>query len=400
MSAPHVLYVGGEDHELRLSFLLAMRDRGFRVSAAGSGDPASFLRAGIAFYPFHFTRFMSPLADWRSIQALARLLDELRPDVAQGYDTKPCLMLPMAARLASNNTRVIRTICGRAWVYSPGSMLAWSLRPIYRGLHRLASRFTAATVFEIADDKNFFETCHMAGRNGVVIPAGGGGVDVEGVEKALATSPSRDEMRRQLGMESSEIVITVSRMTRQKGILTLLAAAQIVNRARPGVRFLLVGPRESEGPLAIGSQEIEAHKPYVVALGPRSDVPALLRAADVFAFPTEYREGVPRALLEAAFVGLPIVTTSMPGCCAVIKDGWNGRVVPPHAPERLAHQILALLANKRDAAAFAENGADLVRRTFSLGAIADSHDALYSRILGEMGADESLAREASPQLGA
>jgi len=72
-----------------------------------------------------------------------------------------------------------------------------------------------------------------------------------------------------------------------------------------------VGPRESEGPFAVTQAEIERHAPYVLAIGPRSDVPALLGVADVFAFPTEYLEGVPRALLEAAVAGRPIVTTRM-----------------------------------------------------------------------------------------
>src|SRR3954452_25564229 len=119
MSA-HVLYIGGEDHALRLPFLRAMQRRGFRVSAAGSGSAEPFVKASIPFYPFPFSRRVSPVADVRSVRALARLLDELRPDLAQAYDTKPCLMLPVAARLSGGRTQAIRTICGRGRIYSPG----------------------------------------------------------------------------------------------------------------------------------------------------------------------------------------------------------------------------------------------------------------------------------------
>ena len=157
-----------------------------------------------------------------------------------------------------------------------------------------------------------------------MIPAGGGGVDVEGFERALANSQGAGQLRGELGVGTSEVVITISRMTRQKGIPALLKAAELVHRVRPDVSFLLVGPRESEGPLAVSQTEIDKHAPYVIALGPRSDVPALLRLADVFAFPTEYREGVPRVLLEAALAGVPTVSTSMPGCCEVIRDGSTG----------------------------------------------------------------------------
>jgi glycosyltransferase involved in cell wall biosynthesis len=394
MSA-HVLYIGGEDHALRLPFLRAMQDRGFRVSAAGSGSAEPFGKASIPFYPFEFSRRVSPVADVRSVRALARLLDELRPDLAQGYDTKPCLMLPIAARLSGGRTQTIRTICGRGRIYSPGSLVAVAVRPVYCTWHRLAAQSTAATVFEIDDDRRIFESHRMAGANGVVIPAGGGGVDVEGFEAALACSPSRAAMRESLGLASAEIVITVSRMTRQKGIPRLLEAADIVHRERPGVRFLLVGPRESEGSQAVSAQEIEARTPYVVATGPRLDVPALLRAADVFAFPTEFGEGVPRALLEAALAGAPIVATNMPGCRAVLGDGENGLLTPPRSPEKLAHAILDCLADPEAARARAARADESARRLYSLSAIADNHASLYASLL--RGGGDSIGAPVSAQ---
>ena len=60
MLTPHVLYVGGSDHHLRIPFILAVRDCGFRVTAAGSGDCTPFDKVGIDFHPFRFERFMNP----------------------------------------------------------------------------------------------------------------------------------------------------------------------------------------------------------------------------------------------------------------------------------------------------------------------------------------------------
>jgi glycosyltransferase involved in cell wall biosynthesis len=170
-------------------------------------------------------------------------------------------------------------------------------------------------------------------------------------------------------------------MTREKGIPTLLKAAALVHRAHPDVRFLLVGPRESEGPHAITQAEVDQHAPYVVATGPRSDIPALLRLADVFAFPTEFREGVPRVLLEAALAALPIVSTNMPGCCEVIRDGWSGLLVPPHAPDRLAAAIIDLLRDRRTAGIMAGHLEQLVAQKFSLRTIVARHVALYGQLL-------------------
>lgn len=379
---PHLLYVGGEDHHLRIPFMLAVRNCGFRVTAAGSGDCAPFSKVDIDFCPFHFDRFMNPFSDWMALKTLSTILRDVRPDVAQGFDTKPCLFLPLAAR-AVGHPGIVRTICGRAWVYSSRSPLALAARPVYRALHRVAARSTAATVFEMDEDRAFFERYGMTGRNGLVIPAGGGGVDVEGFEQALAKSPAAGQLREELGLGTAPVVITVTRMTRHKGIPTLLKAAALVHRARPDVKFLLVGPRESEGPLAVTQAEIDQHTPYVIAIGPRSDVPALLRLADVFAFPTEYREGVPRVLLEAALAGVPIVSTSMPGCCEVVRDGWSGLLVPPHTPDRLAASIIDLLRDRETARIMSDHAEKLVRQKFSLRMIVARHVALYSTLLAQ-----------------
>ena len=276
---------------------------------------------------------------------------------------------------------VVRTINGLGWTYSSHSLVAPAFRPVYRTLHRLAARFTAATIFQNRDDQAFFERNRMVGRGGSRLILGSG-VDIEGFEQALAKGPSPAQLRQELGLGTSEVVVTVTRMTRQKGIPALLEAAALVHEARPSVRFLLVGPRQSEGPLAVTQAEIDRHAPYVTAIGRRSDIPSLLGLADVFAFPTEYREGVPRGLLEAALAGLPIVTTRMPGCVDVVRDGWNGYLVPPRSPRILAARILDLLRDREIARIMGARAAALVRRELSLGLTVARYAALYGELTG------------------
>lgn len=82
---PHVLYIGGEDHHLRIPSMLALQGHGFDVSAAASGAPGPFEQAKIAFHEFRLERFLNPMADWRTLKMLIRLLADIRPDVVQSF---------------------------------------------------------------------------------------------------------------------------------------------------------------------------------------------------------------------------------------------------------------------------------------------------------------------------
>jgi glycosyltransferase involved in cell wall biosynthesis len=147
------------------------------------------------------------------------------------------------------------------------------------------------------------------------------------------------------------------------------------------VKFLIVGPRQGEGPSAVTDAELAPYSDYVVATGSRTDVPSLLAMSDVFAFPSNYGEGIPRALMEAALCGMPIVSTDKPGCTEVIRDGWNGYVTPARDPGAMANRILDLLNDRAAGARMGARGPDLIKSTFSLDEVVNQHAALYERLL-------------------
>ncbi|AJA66941.1 glycosyl transferase family 1 [Bradyrhizobium japonicum] len=375
--ALHLLCVGGEDHALRIPFLAALQNRGLRVSAAGTGAVSAFAKTGIPYHQYQFDRFGVGFADRAAMGQLARLVKSARPDVIQTFDTKPNLFAPLALR---GSVPVVRTINGMGWVFSSTELKALAFRPVYLAMQRLAACWTAATVFQNKADSSFFQRHRLLGKSSSVI-IGSSGIDVGAFEAAQARTASPAELRAELGLGDAEIVLTVSRLTVQKGITTLLEAAKLVHEVRPNVRFLLVGPRESEGPFAVGQALIEAHAPYVIATGARSDIPALLGIADLFAFPTEYREGIPRVLLEAGLAGVPIVASRMPGCDDVVREDWNGKLVAPRDPRALAASILDLLQDSARAKTMGQRSINVVRKEFDLNVVADRYAELYTQLL-------------------
>jgi glycosyltransferase involved in cell wall biosynthesis len=389
----HLLCVGGEDHALRIPFLKALQNRGLRVSAAGTGVMFPFAKTGIQYHRYQFDRFGASFADRIAVGQLSQLVNRIQPDVVQTFDTKPNLLAPLAIRGA---VPLVRTINGLGWVFSSTDLKALAFRPAYLALQRLSAYWSAATVFQNKADSDFFHRYHLLG-NGSSVVIGSSGIDVEAFEKTRTETGSIPQLRAELGLGDAEIVLTVSRLTVQKGILTLLDAARIVHEARPSVRFLLVGPLESEGPFAVDQTLIERHSPYVIAPGARSDIPGILGIAVVFAFPTEYREGIPRVLLEAGLAGVPIVATRMPGCDDVVAENWNGHMVPPRDPGALAAAILDLLRDPARARTMGQRSPEFVRRQFDLNVVADRYTDLYRQLpsVGSPGDDRARRQNSS-----
>ena len=376
----HLLFIGGEDHNLRIPFLTALASRGYNVTTAASADPAPFERAGIRYIPI---RLQSVLG---STLRFARLA----PDRAN-LGRRGCRYCPFV-RYEAEHSHSIRIVLQSShhncandqWTRLDLFLeIVWRgrvARAAYRPLQRLAGVATAATVFEHRGDQGFFESNRLIGRGeSVKIP--GAGIDVKGFEEARMNGPSAEALRAELGLTATDVVITVTRVTREKGVLDLLKAAELVHRVRPSVRFLIVGPRQGEGPFAVSDAELAPYSEYVIATGSRRDVPSLLAMSDVFAFPSDYGEGVPRAVMEAALCGMPIVTTDKPGCMEVIRDGWNGYVTPARNPRAMADRILDLLNDRALGERMGALGPDLIKSTFSLDEIVNQHAALYERLL-------------------
>jgi len=136
-------------------------------------------------------------------------------------------------------------------------------------------------------------------------------------------------------------------MIRSKGILELTAAAAALRVE--GVRFdlILVGDVDPSNQTSLTIEELSQMQTHEVLswLGKRSDIPALLKSASIFCLPS-YREGMSRALVEAAAAGLPIVTTDVPGCREVVVDGVNGYLVPPRDSQSLAIALGRLVRSR------------------------------------------------------
>ena len=146
-------------------------------------------------------------------------------------------------------------------------------------------------------------------------------------------------------------------------------------------RAVMVG----DGPLA-GTLAPMAAAHGVELLGPRSDVPELLRRSDVFVFtslPTG--EGMPGVLIEAGLSGLPAVSTPVPGAATVLCDGRTG-VIVDDSVAAMAAAVGELLDDPDRRAAMGASARGRCESEFSL-------DLMAAAVAGRPAPDGSLRRE-------
>ena len=178
-------------------------------------------------------------------------------------------------------------------------------------------------------------------------------------------------------------VIFTARMVREKGTLILIDAAEELRKDYESkVDFWLCG-KLSDNPNALSEEELRAHCDgnYIQWLGFRKDVKELLQQASIVAFPSYYREGVPKSLIEACATGRPIVTTNSIGCKDTVDDGVNGFLIPVKDSHTLADKLRILIDNPDLRRRMGEASRQKAEREFSLDDVIKKHLEVYQSLV-------------------
>jgi glycosyltransferase involved in cell wall biosynthesis len=169
---------------------------------------------------------------------------------------------------------------------------------------------------------------------------------VDGSRFQPATAPERREARAALGLPpDAPVVGFVGRLTRDKGLVELARAWDVLRREREDLRLLLVGAEEPGDPIPREVSESLRADPRVLMAGFAVDTPRYYRAMDVVVLPS-YREGFPVVPLEAAAMALPVVAARITGSVDAVVDGVTGTLVPPRDAERLADAVRRYLVDE------------------------------------------------------
>lgn len=296
------------------------------VVTHSSGRLAEIEALGARVIDFDFRRSSShPVREARSAWSLARILEAEDADVVHLVAMKPAVLGGLALKLVPSRHVVVHMTGLGLLGFGTGRLLQ-----LYRAgaLRLMASTLRKPTSYLLVENPDDLALLRAGG----VEPGprfailGGAGVD----SGAFPAMPAP--------RNNVPVAAFVGRMIRPKGVDVLMQAQDRLRKRGVPLRLELYGEADMENPDALSRDDLISwcSKRDAGWFGHVDDVRQVWRRADIFVLPARSREGMPRALLEAAACARPLVVTDVPGCRHFVRDGVEGFVVPPEDAEMLA----------------------------------------------------------------
>lgn len=270
---------------------------------------------------------LNPFGDVTTARDLYKVFKKHRIDLIIPYTIKPVIYGSLAANWAG--VPVVSMITGLGLTFSKTSQKAKILEIFSKSLYKYALRKNNTIVFQNPDDLNLFLDRKIIRHRERTVVVNGSGVNL-----------NRFAFRANKKERSDIKFVFMARLIREKGIELFIHAAQELKEKYPEAEFHVLGSGSSPASKKFIETLTDLTEKKVMHYhGFTNNVPAFLASCDVFVLPTYYREGIPRSILESLSVGLPIITTDMPGCRETIVENKNGILIPPKNQERLTEAM-------------------------------------------------------------
>lgn len=362
----------------RMNLATALIDRGYDVHAVGTSDGCDneIRSAGVTWHDWGLTRrSINPLSELNAMRSLDYIYRRIGPDLVHHFTVKPVLYGTTVARVRKIPA-IVNSVTGL-----PYFVLSQSKAGV-RGVAREAalkwyswalSGNDVCPMFQNEDDLSVIAASNQSVRDQAVSTRGSG-VDLSRFQTVTESMVAPDEL----------VVTFVGRLIREKGIYEFVEAARtVLSQTTRRIRFVVCGEVDSGNRSAVPQATLDAWRSIsgLEFHGHVADVRTVLEQSHLVVLPS-YREGTPRALLEAGACGLPIIATDVPGCREVVVDRENGLRVPAKDSRALADAVTELTSDWLLMRKFGRAGRSRVQTLFDERLVIDATLDVYDRLLG------------------
>ncbi len=273
---------------------------------------------------------LNPISDLFLILKITKIMKKIKPHIVLSYTIKANIYALLASAFF-NKIKVFPNITGLGYVFINNDLFTRFIRLVVNFQYRIAFKFSQKVFFQNYDDMNTFKLNGLL--NGVKTKKiNGSGVNLE---RFSSSGTKKDNLS----------FIFVGRLLKDKGIYEYIDAARIIKEKYPSAKFRVLGELDNN-PTSLNADELNLLlDEKIIEYISDGDVYKWLDRSEVFVLPS-YREGTPKSTLEALSMGLPIITTDVPGCRETIEDEVNGYLIKDKDEKALAEAIEKFIKNR------------------------------------------------------
>ncbi len=339
-----------------------------------SGRENELQHLGVRTINFDYGRAsLAPTKELTSTRRLARMLRTEQPDIVHLIAMKPIVIGSLAARLARVPATIIH-MTGLGHLAISETLKARAARLIaFKIIASQLSRQPSWLLAENPDDLSFMQS-HGVRPNTRTTILGGAGVDAD----MFCPTPQP--------MNEPPIAACVGRMIRSKGLDVLIAAHHILSQQGTPIAIDLYGRLDDGNPEGLSKSQIEewTQRQCVNWHGHVENVQAIWQKADIAVLSARSREGMPRALLEAASCARPLVVSDVPGCRHFVRHEVEGLIVPPEDPDALAAALKRLVIDPQLRAKLGTAARQRVLDRFTIEHVVQALKTVYDQLSKEL----------------
>ncbi len=365
----------------RLPLALCARQLGFEVQVF-TGQPGSVSmetpaaeRLHALGIPHRRTLFSSsglnPLIESIGFLQLLVLIVRFKPDIVHCASPKGVLIGGIASRLCRVKG-VVLAISGMGYAFTGDGDSSISRRAI-KYIFSIIAPFAfghpnCRVIVQNEDDRRAIIRSGFAQESQITLIKGSG-IDLSVFDARVA-------------INKEKMVLLPARMLEDKGVRHFVSAARKLRAIEPGWQFVLAGAAGYDNPTAIPESDLLGWQAEGVVSwrGHVEDMVPLFSAAAIVCLPS-YREGMPKALLEAAAAGCAVVTTDVVGCRDAVEPGVTGDLVPVRDVDALVDTLAALMRDDARRRTYGGNGRRRVESMFSLESVVSQTMEIYEGLL-------------------
>lgn len=383
-----VLQICAVDFTVRhflLPLIRRLEKEGYDVTAACSRGEcfAALVEDGVRLTEIPVSRNLNALSHAMSTWRLYRFLKKNPHDIIHVHTPIAGLIGRMSATLAKVPVRIY-TAHG---FYFHDDMSKMK-RKFHVNLERFGGKMTDYLFTQSDEDRQ------TAIREKIIqedhVRTIGNGIDLERFNPEAVLSEIREARLKEFDIPPDAPVIgIIGRLVREKGYFELVEAAEKLNEKFPDCRFLCIGSAlksdhdDSQSAILRSIRNAGLQNRFIFA-GLRKDIPELLSIMSIYTLPS-WREGMPRSIIEAMAMELPVVATDIRGCREEVIHGESGFIVPPRDGNSLYMALEELLSHPEKAVEFGKAGRKRAEKEFSEELVLDRQLEIYENLIREKG---------------